>query len=74
MDLYIIPQIKEIMGFYSHPKLLNQNKITKKRKGGNSWFNSFLAVFVCIYKENRKMIRNSFVLYRRNERQTFVIG
>lgn len=47
MDLYIIPQIKEIMGFYSHPKLLNQNKITKKRKGGNRWFNSFLAVF-CI--------------------------
>ena len=47
MDLYIIPQIKEIMGFYSHPKLLNQNKKNEKRKGGNSWFNNFLAVF-CI--------------------------
>lgn len=66
MDLYIIPQKQKIMGFYSRPKLLNQNKITKKRKGGKSWFNSFLAVFVCICKENRKMIRNSFVLYRRN--------
>lgn len=66
MDLYIIPQIKEIMGFYSHPKLLNQNKIMEKRKGGKRWFNSFLAVFVCICKKNRKMIRDSFVLYRRN--------
>lgn len=47
MDLYIIPQIKEIVGLYSHPQLLNQNKKTKKRKGGKRWFNSFLAVF-CI--------------------------
>lgn len=48
MDLYIIPRKQKIVGFYSHPhnKLLNQNKKTKKRKGGKRWFNSFLAVFV----------------------------
>lgn len=46
MDLYINPQIKEIVGLFSHPQLLNQNKKTKKRKGGKCWFNSFLAVFV----------------------------
>lgn len=41
MDLYIIPQIKEIMGFYSHPKLLNQNKKTKKEKEGTAGLITF---------------------------------
>jgi hypothetical protein len=41
MDLYIIPQIKEIMGFYSHPKSLNQNRITKKEKEENAGLIAF---------------------------------
>ena len=43
MDLYIIPQIKEIVGFYSRPhnKLLNQNKKTKKEKEENAGLIAF---------------------------------